>query len=86
MATGGKRYGARAEAGVIFTLNSITIIVEMNVKKIKDEIRKLSPADKLEIYRWIDDQAHSAELLSGIGVYRWSAVRQGIGKKFRVIN
>ena len=28
----------------------------MNAREIKDEIRKLSRADKIEIYRWIDEE------------------------------
>jgi hypothetical protein len=58
----------------------------MNAKQIKDEIRKLNRIDKIEIFRWIDIQAHAAHLLSGIGVYRSHAVRQGVDQKFRVIS
>ena len=35
----------------------------MNAQQIKDEIRKLSRIDKIEIYRWIDEEA-AADLLS----------------------
>jgi hypothetical protein len=52
----------------------------MNAKQIKDEIRKLNQIDKIEIFRWIDDQAHGAHLLSGI------AVGQGVDQKCRVIS
>ena len=38
----------------------------MNAEQIKDEIRKLSRIDKIEIYRWIDEEA-AADLLSRIG-------------------
>jgi hypothetical protein len=41
----------------------------MNAKQIKDEIRQLSRIDKIEIYRWIDEEA-AADLLSRIGVRR----------------
>ena len=41
----------------------------MNAEQIKDEIRKLSRIDKIEIYRWIDEEAAS-DLLSRIGVNR----------------
>ncbi len=58
----------------------------MNAKQIKDEIRKLNRTDKVEIYRWIDDQAHSADLLSGVGVYRSFVVPAEVGQKCRVIN
>lgn len=39
----------------------------MNAEQIKDEIRKLSKTDKIEIYKWIDDEAAS-DLLSRIGL------------------
>ena len=39
----------------------------MNAEQIKDEIRKLSRRDKIEIYRWIDEEA-AADLLSRIGM------------------
>jgi hypothetical protein len=58
----------------------------MNAKQIKDEIRKLNQIDKIEIFRWIDVQAHAVNLLSGIGVYRSHAVRQGVDQKCRVIS
>jgi hypothetical protein len=58
----------------------------MNAKQIKDEIRKLNRTDQIEIYRWIDDQAHSADLLSGVGVYRSFVVPNGVRQKCRVIN
>jgi hypothetical protein len=38
----------------------------MNAEQIKDGIRKLSRIDKIEIYRWIDEEA-AADLLSRIG-------------------
>jgi hypothetical protein len=58
----------------------------MNAKQIKDEIRKLNRVDKIEIFRWIDLQAHAARLLSGIGVYRLYGVRQEVDQKRRVIS
>jgi hypothetical protein len=58
----------------------------MNAKQIKDEIRKLNQIDKIEIFRWIDVQAHAADLLSGIGVYRLHTVRQAVDQKCRVIS
>lgn len=39
----------------------------MNAEQIKCEIRKLSRTDKVEIYRWIDEEA-AADLLSRIGI------------------
>jgi hypothetical protein len=57
----------------------------MNSGKIKDGIRKLSRTDKIEIYRWIDDEMAS-DLLPRIGVYRSRAIRQGVEQKWRVIS
>jgi hypothetical protein len=39
----------------------------MNAAQIKDEIRKLNRIDKIEVYRWIDEEAAS-DLLARIGV------------------
>jgi hypothetical protein len=58
----------------------------MNAKQIKDEIRKLNRIDKMEIYRWVEVQAHAASLLSRIGVDRSNAVRQEAEPKCRVIS
>jgi hypothetical protein len=58
----------------------------MSLKQIKDEIGKLNQVDKTEIYRWLDVQAHAANLLSGIGVYRLDANRQRVNQKCRVIS
>jgi hypothetical protein len=54
----------------------------MNAEEIKDEIRKLSRTDKIEIYRWIDDEM-AADLLSRIGAYRSVKIRQEIEQKCR---
>ena len=54
----------------IFIGQSSTLKAEkavMNAEQIKDEIRKLSRRDKIEIYRWIDEEA-AADLLSRIGM------------------
>jgi hypothetical protein len=56
----------------------------MNAEQIKDEIRKLSRIDKIEIYRWIDEEA-AADLLSRIGVSRSREIRQEIEAKCKVI-
>jgi len=54
----------------------------MNAKQIKDEIRKLSRTEKTEIYKWIDERARAAVLLSRIGVYRGALdIRQGVEQK-----
>ena len=55
----------------------------MNVGEIKDEIRKLSRTDKVEIYRWLDDET-AADLLSRIGANRSLESRQEIEQKRRV--
>jgi hypothetical protein len=55
----------------------------MNAEQIKDEIRKLSRSDKMEIYRWIDEEA-AADLLSRIGVYRSREIRQEIEQQCKV--
>jgi hypothetical protein len=52
----------------------------MNAEQIKDEIRKLSRVDKIEIYKWIDEEA-AADLLSRIGVSRSRVIRQEIEEK-----
>jgi hypothetical protein len=59
---------------------------QMSAKQIKDEIRKLDRADKIEIYRWIGGQIHAANLLSGIGVYRPAKNPQGTDQICRVIS
>jgi hypothetical protein len=56
----------------------------MNAEQIKDEIRKLSRIDKIEIYRWIDEEA-AADLLSRIGVFRSREIRQEIEANCKVI-
>jgi len=55
----------------------------MNVGEIKDEIRKLSRTDKIEIYRWLDDET-AADLLPRIGANRSLEIRQEIEQKRRV--
>jgi len=51
----------------------------MTAEQIKDEIRKLSRSDKIEIYRWIDEQ--TASLFPRIGSRRSVAIRNGIEQK-----
>jgi hypothetical protein len=55
----------------------------MNAGKIKDGIRKLSRTDKIEIYRWIDDEMAS-DLLPRIGVLRNRTEVQGGDPEKRV--
>jgi hypothetical protein len=57
----------------------------MNAEQIKDEIRKLSRIDKIEIYRWIDEEA-AADLLSRIGIYRSLEARQETEQRCNVNN
>ena len=49
----------------------------MSAKEIKDEIQRLEPAEKLEIFRWVSKQLHLADLVQGVGVYRasWNPLR-----------
>ena len=54
----------------------------MNVGENKDEIRKLSRTDKIEIYRWLDDET-AADLLPRIGANRSLEIRQEIEQKCR---
>jgi hypothetical protein len=42
----------------------------MGAKEIKEEIKKLEPTQKLEIFKWVNDQINVAEFGSGGGVYR----------------
>ena len=42
----------------------------MSAKEIKDEIQRLNPTDKIEVYRWVSKQLHVADLLAGVAVYR----------------
>jgi hypothetical protein len=58
----------------------------MNAKQIKDEIRRLSRIEKIEIYRWVDERARAADLLSRIGAYRSLEIHQGVEQKWRVIS
>ena len=57
----------------------------MKLEQIKDEIRKLSRTDKIEIYRWLDDET-AADLLPRIGANRSLEIRQEIEQKCRVPN
>jgi len=54
----------------------------MNIEHLKSAIRKLSRTDKIEIYRWIDEEA-AADLLSRIGVYQSPEICQEIERKYR---
>ena len=54
----------------------------MNAAQIKNEIRKLSRIDKIEIYRWIDEEA-AADLLSRIGVYQSAEICQEIEREYK---
>ena len=58
----------------------------MNIIQIKGGIRGLSRIDRMEIYRWVDERARAADLISRIGVYRALEIRQGGGQKWRVIS
>jgi hypothetical protein len=57
----------------------------VKLEQIKDEIRKLSRTDKIEIYKWLDDET-AANLLPRIGAYRSLQIRREIEQKCRVPN
>jgi hypothetical protein len=42
----------------------------MGAKEIKEEIKKLEPTQKLEIFKWVNSQINFAEFGPGAGVYR----------------
>ena len=42
----------------------------MSANEIKEEIQKLEPTQKLEIFRWVNNQIDVSEFGSGVGVYR----------------
>jgi hypothetical protein len=58
----------------------------MNVRQIKSGIRGLSRIDRIEIYRWVDERARAADLLSRIGVNRSLEMLQRGEQKWRVIS
>jgi hypothetical protein len=55
----------------------------MNVTQIKDEIRYMSPGEKMEIYRWLDGEL-AGELPSRIGSRRAIAIRQEIERTWKL--
>ena len=55
----------------------------MNAAQIKDEIRKLNRIDKIEICRWIDEEA-ADDLIFRIGMSRSIELRQQIEQKCKV--
>jgi hypothetical protein len=42
----------------------------MGAKEIKEEIKELEPTQKLEIFKWVNNQINVAEFGSGVWVYR----------------
>jgi hypothetical protein len=70
---------------IIIAIITIIRITIMSAKQIKDEIRSLSRIDKIEIYRWIDEQV-AADLLSRVRVYRSREIRQGVEQQLRAIS
>jgi hypothetical protein len=72
-------------AGSAYVVNTV-ITRYMSLQQIKDEIDKLNQVDKTEIFRWLDVQAHTANLLFGLGVYRLVANRRKVGQKCQVIS
>ena len=58
----------------------------MGAREIKEEIKKLEPAQKLEIFKWVNDQINFAEFDSGIGVYRSLGNPLRVDHKLKVIS
>jgi hypothetical protein len=61
----------------------VNIGMTIDVERVKDEIRRMNPAGKTEICRWIDHEA-AVDLVSPIGVYR--SREKGVEQKRRVIS
>ena len=57
----------------------------MSATEIKNEIQKLEPAEKREIFRWVSEQLHVADLVQGVGVYRALWNPSGINQKLKFI-
>jgi hypothetical protein len=55
----------------------------MTVEQIKDEIRRLSRSDKIEIYRWLDNSVE-ADFTSRIGADRSLEIRCAIDQMCKV--
>jgi hypothetical protein len=47
----------------------------MNAAQIKDEIRNLNRIEKMEIFRWIDQEV-AEDLVWRIGMERWRQIRR----------
>ena len=55
----------------------------MNVAQIKDEIRRLNQIDKVEIFKWVDQEEVASDL-SRIGAYRSIQLRREIEERLKV--
>ena len=58
----------------------------MSANEIKEEIQKLEPTQKLEIFRWVNNQIDVAEFGSGVGVYRSLGNPLRVDHKLKVIS
>jgi hypothetical protein len=58
----------------------------MGAKEIKEEIKKLEPTQKLEIFKWVNSQINVAEFGSRVGVYRSLDNRLKGDHKLKVIS
>jgi hypothetical protein len=50
------------------------------------EIKKLEPTQKLEIFKWVNSQINFAEFVLGVGVYRSLDIPLKGDHKLKVIN
>ena len=58
----------------------------MSAKEIKDEIQKLEPTEKIEIFRWVKNQIHLADIVEGVGVFRTLCNPLKVDQKLKVIS
>ena len=58
----------------------------MSAREIKDEIQKLEPTEKLEIFRWVSNQMYVAEFNWDARVYRSLGNPLRADQKLRVIS
>jgi hypothetical protein len=55
----------------------------MNARQIKDEIRRLNRSEKIEIFRWIDQEI-GGDLVRRIGMDRSLQIRQELEQSWKV--
>ena len=62
-----------------------SVEVCLTVERIKDEIRGLRPKERLELYKWLDDDV-AADFCSRIGADRSIEIRRNLGRVSQVIH